>query len=134
MPVPCRTMSDPVTEVMMALHPAVEIDDTSPLTGRAMFAPHAAHRGIEGLLHGGLAATVLDHVCARTASAALGLHVVTGKLDVRYPQPVTLAGGPYEVLAKAEKPRGRTVRVSGAIVDADGRPMVEAKTLFVARS
>lgn len=127
-------MDDPVTQVMMALHPTVEIDDATPVVGRATFHPHQAHRGIEGLLHGGLAATVLDHVCARTAAAELGLHVVTGKLDVRYPQPVPLAGGPYAVWAEAEASRGRTVRVRGAIVDGTGAAMVEAKALFVARN
>lgn len=127
-------MNDQVTQVMMALHPAVEIDDSGLVVGRASFSPHPAHRGIEGLLHGGLAATVLDHVCARTAAAALGLHVVTGKLDVRYPKPVPLDGGPYDVWAEAEATRGRTVRVRGAIVDQHGESMVEAKTLFVART
>ncbi len=127
-------MSDPVTEVMMALHPAVAIDDAGDeVRGRAVFTPHAAHRGIEGLLHGGLAATVLDHVCARTAAAALGQHVVTGKLDLRYPKPVPLNDGPYVVWAEAEATRGRTVRVRGAIVDANDEAMVEAKSLFIAR-
>ncbi len=96
-----------------------------------MFEPLVEHRGNEGWLHGGLAATVLDHVCARTAAAALGQRVVTGRLDLRYRKPVLLAGGPYVVRAQADRARSRTVRVSGAILDGDEHPLIEAASLFV---
>ncbi|MGH1492168.1 MAG: PaaI family thioesterase [Acidimicrobiales bacterium] len=126
-------MSSDVERVLMALHPTVEIVGR---TAAASFEPQPEHRGNAGWLHGGLAATVLDHVCARAAAAVLGKRVVTGKLDLRYPQPVLLAGGPYRVEATAEPPRARTgenrmVRVEGAILDSDGQPMVEARSLFV---
>jgi acyl-coenzyme A thioesterase PaaI-like protein len=117
-----------VDRVLRALRPTVEIVDG---TAVASFDPQAEHRGNVGWLHGGLAAAVLDHVCARAAFHALGERVVTGRLDLRYPQPVLLADGPYRVEATAERPRGRMVRVSGAIVDHEGRPMVEARSLFV---
>lgn len=114
--------------VMLSLHPEVEINNR---TAVASFEPQPEHRGNPGWLHGGMAATVLDHVCARAAAAALGQRVVTGKLDLRYPKPVTLADGPYRVEATAEEPRGRMVRVVGAILDRQGQPMVEARSLFV---
>ncbi len=75
---------------------------------------------------------MLDHVCARAATAALGGPVVTGRLDTRYREPVLLADGPYRVIAAAERPRSRTVRVSGAIERrSDGRRLIEAHSLFV---
>lgn len=117
-----------VERVMMALHPVVEV---SGRTAVGLFHPQPEHRGNAGWLHGGLAATVLDHVCARAAAAALGQRVVTGRLDLRYPTPVLLAGGPYRVEATAEEPRGRMVRVEGGIIGPDGRAMVEARSLFV---
>ncbi|MEM7275891.1 MAG: PaaI family thioesterase [Actinomycetota bacterium] len=120
--------SDDVARVLRALNPPVEIDGRVAV---ATFEPQPEHRGNPGWLHGGLAATVLDHVCARAAAAAIGQRVVTGRLDVRYPQPVMLADGPYRVEATAEEPRGRMVRVVGAILDREGRPMVEARSLFV---
>ena len=98
----------------------------------ATFHPQAEHRGRPGWVHGGLAATVLDHVCAGAATSALGRPVVTGRLDLRYPQPVAIDGGPYRVEARPERPRGRTVRVVGAILDGAGRRLVEANSLFVA--
>jgi acyl-coenzyme A thioesterase PaaI-like protein len=121
---------DDVTRVMMALHPDVVVDGNR-VTAR--FSPQREHRGNPGWLHGGMAATVLDHVCARAGAAALGQKVVTGTLDLRYPQPVPIDGGPYDVVAEAVPPRGRMVRVTGAILGPNGRPMVEAKALFVAR-
>ena len=63
----------------------------------------------------------------------MGDKVVTGTLDLRYPHPVPLDGGPYVVEAKASVPRGRMVRVTGAILRHDGLAMVEAKALFVQR-
>ena len=98
----------------------------------ARFDPEPEHRGRPGWLHGGLAAAVLDHVCAGAATAALERRVVTGTLDLRYPRPVPLGHGPYRVEARAERPRGRTVRVAGAILDAEARPLVEARSMFVA--
>lgn len=114
----------------MALYPEVTIEAGIAV---ACFEPQPEHRGNPGWLQGGLAATVLDHVCARAASDVLGERVVTGTLDLRYPRPVALASGPYQVEAEAATPRGRMVRVSGAIQDGDGRPMVEAKGLFLVR-
>jgi acyl-coenzyme A thioesterase PaaI-like protein len=120
---------DDVTRVLTALHPPVEVDG---LRVRGRFDPQPEHRGIPGLLHGGLAGTVLDHVCARAASASLGARVVTGRLDLRYRRPVPLDAGPYTVEAVAEPSRGRRVRVRGALSDTEGRPLVEAQALFLA--
>lgn len=123
-----QEFSDDVIRILGALHPKVTITDK---TARASFEPQPEHRGNVGWLHGGLAATVLDHVCARAAKASLGRRVVTGRLDLRYPRPVLLADGPYRVEATAGEPRGRMVRVTGAIMDRDGKILVEAQSLFV---
>lgn len=115
--------------VIGGLHPPFEIEG---LTARALYRPEPEHRGNPGWLHGGNAATLLDHICARAAANALGTRVVTGTLDLRYRRPVPLDGGPYRLEATAEEPRRRrTVRVSGAIRTAEGAPLVEAKALFV---
>ena len=123
-------MSDDLERVFTALHPKVTVEGS---VGTAVFDPQPEHRGNPGWLHGGMAATVLDHVCARTAAAALGTRVVTGTLDLRYPHPVSLDGGPYRLVARHDPPRGRMVRVHGAIEDQHGTTLVEAKALFVTR-
>ncbi|MEM8924271.1 MAG: PaaI family thioesterase [Actinomycetota bacterium] len=119
-----------VQRLIRTLYPAASVDG---LRATAWFEPQPEHRGNPGWLQGGLAATVLDHLCARAASAALGDRVVTGTLELRYPRPVPIADGPFRVWAEAQEARGRMTRARGAIVDADGRPMVEAKGLFLLR-
>lgn len=118
-----------VDRVLRALRPHIEIVDGLAV---ARFEPRPEHRGRPGWLHGGFAATVLDHVCAGAAAFALGRPVVTGRLDLRYPNPVPLDGGPYRVQAEPDKARGRMVKVIGFILDDDDRRLVEARSLFVA--
>ena len=123
--------------VLWPLYPPVDIvvgqdDHHTMITGHATFHPQPEHVGAPGWVQGGLSATVLDFVAARIAKAALESRVATGTLDLRYRQPVLLDGGPYRVEGTAPVPRGRTVRVDAAILDAADRPLVEASGLFVA--
>jgi acyl-coenzyme A thioesterase PaaI-like protein len=125
-----ESAAEALTRVFGALHPPVTV---AGATVHAEFRPQPEHRGIAGWLHGGMAATLLDHVCARCAGVALGTPVVTGRLDVRYRRSVRLDGGPYRVEATHGPRRGRTVRVEGVILDPEGRPLVQARSLFVER-
>lgn len=120
---------DAVEQVLRALRPNIDIVDGVAV---ASFAPRPEHRGRPGWLHGGFAATVLDHVCAGAATFALDRPVVTGRLDLRYPNPVPLDGGPFRVEARPEAARGRMVKVTGVILDGRDRRLVEARSLFVA--
>ena len=97
-----------------------------------VYVPDPEHRGAVGWVHGGFAATVLDHFCARIASAALGARVATGTLDLRYRQPLPLDGGPFPIVGSAGTPGARTVRVEASIRSPEGRPLTEARALFVA--
>lgn len=122
-------MRDEVGAVLGALRPRIEIVDGVAV---ADFEPRPELRGRPGWLHGGFSAALLDHVCAGAASWALGRRVVTGRLDLRYPHPVPLDGGPYRVEARPDSPRVRMVKVVGQILDSSGRRLVEARCLFVA--
>lgn len=123
-----------ISRVFMALHPSVAIEGCR---GTAIYTPEREHRGNPGWLHGGLAATLLDHVSARVAGAALGGPVVTGKLEVRYVRPVSLGEGPYSLTASYEPPKsGRPVRYLvriDAMISDDQGCLVEASALFVPR-
>lgn len=107
-------------------------------TAFARFDPQPEYKGPPNYLHGGLAATVLDHVCAKLAMATLGGAVATGTLDLRYRKPVRLDTGPYSVVATADRSRRGSVRIHGRILDgidtATARPLVEAKGLFIKTS
>lgn len=122
-----------VERIMRALHPPVTTSGQPGLavTGEALFDPQPEHVGAPGWVQGGLSATVLDYFCARLASTALSMRVATGTLDLRYRQPVLLAAGPYLVSGSTEQPRSKSVRVRGAILSAEGRPLIEANALFV---
>lgn len=121
---------DDVSRIFAALHPSITVVDA---VASGSFDPQPEHRGNPGFLHGGMAATVLDHLCARTASSALGgVRVVTGTLDLRYPRPVPIEGGPYRLWAEHDPARSRMVRVRGAILGPDDKPLVEAKAMFLA--
>lgn len=125
----CQPAIDQALErVILGLHPAVTI---AGKTGVATFDPQPEHRGAPGWLHGGFAATLLDHFCARIASHVLDARVATGTLDLRYRQPVLLDGGPFSLTGEAADPGSRTVRISGRISDSEGRTLVEANALFV---
>lgn len=118
---------------MRALYPTVTISGVAGdlVTGSAVFSPQPEHVGAPGWVQGGLSATVLDYICARVASAALSMKVATGTLDLRYRQPVLLDGGPYRLTAETDQPRSKSVRVRGAILSQEGRPLIEATGLFV---
>ena len=125
----CQPAVDAAIErVILGLHPTVTIDGN---TGIATFDPQPEHRGAPGWFHGGFAATLLDHFCARIASKVLDARVATGTLDLRYRQPVLLDGGPFTLTGAAADPGSRTVRVAGRIADSESRTLVEANALFV---
>lgn len=122
-----------VKRIMSALYPDVTISTATSgeVTGVATFAPEKEHTGAPGWVQGGLSATVLDFVLARVAGAALDSRIATGTLDLRYRQPVLIEGGPYQVVGSCTPKNAKTVRVEGAILSIDGRPLVEASGLFV---
>ncbi|CEH14897.1 Uncharacterized conserved protein [Ceraceosorus bombacis] len=87
--------------------------------------------GHDGLIHGGLLATVLDETLARTAFFSLPHHVgVTARLEVDYRAPVK---ADQFVVVRTEKveSKGRKCTVQGSIQSLDGQILVQAKAIFV---
>ncbi|WP_158545892.1 PaaI family thioesterase [Blastococcus sp. TF02A-30] len=91
-----------------------------------------AHEGPPGLVHGGVVATVLDHVLARAVRAA-GKGGLTATLTVTYRRPVRLG---VALLATAETgtTEGRRTTATARLVAEDdpGTTLAEAEGLFVA--
>jgi acyl-coenzyme A thioesterase PaaI-like protein len=112
--------------------PPLEATDTPAgrATGRVVVGK--AHEGPPGLVHGGVVATLLDHVLARAVRAA-GRGGLTATLSVRYRRPVPL-GAPLLLAAEAGEADGRRTPATARLV-AEGDPgtvLAEAEGLFVA--
>jgi uncharacterized protein (TIGR00369 family) len=90
------------------------------------------HEGPPGLVHGGVVATLLDHVLARAIRAA-GRGGLTATLTVTYRRPVPL-GVPLLATAEMGETDGRrtTAHARLAAEDDPGTPLAEAEGLFVA--
>lgn len=112
--------------------PPVEATDSPDgrATGRATFGK--THEGPPGLVHGGVVATVLDHVLARAVRAA-GRGGLTATLTVSYRRPVPL-GVPVVATAEMGATDGRRTTATARLVAEDdpGTTLAEAEGLFVA--
>ena len=90
------------------------------------------HEGPPGLVHGGVVATLLDHVLARAVRAA-GRGGLTATLTVTYRRPVQL-GVPLVATAEIGEVDGRRTTATARLVAEDdpATTLAEAEGLFVA--
>lgn len=114
----------------LALHPIVRArrDESESLVflhlGRGLC-------GHDGIIHGGLLATLLDETLARTAIINLPEKVgVTAKLSLTYRAP-TMADQFVVIKTKLTDIKGRKANVSGTIEALDGTVLVQAEAMFV---
>lgn len=93
---------------------------------------HKQHEGPPGLVHGGVVATLLDHVLARSARIA-GHGGLTGTLTVNYRRPVPL-GVPLVVTGELVSVDGRRATARARLVaeDDQGTTLAEGEALLVA--
>ncbi|HET6247895.1 MAG TPA: PaaI family thioesterase [Tepidisphaeraceae bacterium] len=94
------------------------------------FIPRPEHIGFEGIIHGGILATVLDEAMVWAATWGGRRFCVCGELNVRYRQSVS-AGLPLRVEAKIQAMRSRLIEVTGRIVDANGAVYTTATGKYV---
>ncbi|KAI0794965.1 Thioesterase/thiol ester dehydrase-isomerase [Abortiporus biennis] len=87
--------------------------------------------GHEGIVHGGMLATLLDESLARIALLNLPEKVgVTANLNLNYKAP-TRADQFIVIKTRLIEGKGRKVSVAGTVEDLDGNVLVEATALFV---
>ncbi|KAI0003027.1 HotDog domain-containing protein [Russula compacta] len=87
--------------------------------------------GHDGIVHGGLLATLLDEALARIATQNLPEKVgVTANLSINYRAP-TRANQFIMFRVHLLEAKGRKARVSATIEDLDGNVLIEASGLFV---
>ncbi|KAF9561491.1 Thioesterase/thiol ester dehydrase-isomerase [Agrocybe pediades] len=87
--------------------------------------------GHDGIVHGGLLATLLDETLARTAISNLPEKVgVTAQLTLNYRAP-TMADQFVVIKTKIDQLKGRKATVTGRVEDLNGTVLVEASATFV---
>ena len=94
----------------------------------AEFQPRAEHQGYPGLVHGGLIATALDEAMG-WAMYILGVWAVTGRMEVKYRQPLSL-DAKATVSGEIIRNRGRWLEVRGE-VRSGGKLVAESEGLFM---
>ncbi|EGN94209.1 hypothetical protein SERLA73DRAFT_188830 [Serpula lacrymans var. lacrymans S7.3] len=87
--------------------------------------------GHDGIIHGGLLATILDESLARTAISNLPDKIgVTANLSINYRAP-TFADQFITVRVTLTEKKGRKTKVAGRVEDQKGTVLVEATATFV---
>lgn len=88
----------------------------------------AAYEGPPGMVHGGIAALVLDQLLGEAATSGLTKPKFTGTISLRYLRGTPL--GALHAQAWLERTEGHKTYARGVISDAQG-PTVEAEGLFI---
>lgn len=87
--------------------------------------------GHDGIIHGGLLATVFDETLARNALMVIPSHIgVTANLNINYRSPC-MADQFVVVRTKLDSQKGRKVNVSGRMETLDGQEIANANALFI---
>jgi acyl-coenzyme A thioesterase PaaI-like protein len=81
-------------------------------------------QGWEGVVHGGLLATVLDEAMVKAAWAR-DMRSVTGEITVRYLKPAEVAK-PYRLTGRLTGARGKIVLAESELVGEDGQAVARA--------
>jgi len=103
--------------------------------GRAVFTAEPAeyHYNPIGVVHGGLAATLLDSAmgCAVHSTLPAGASYTTLEIKVNYVRPLTAEMGEVRCEARVIHVGGRTATAEGKVLDAQGKLYAHATTTCI---
>lgn len=97
---------------------------------RTEFRPGPQHIGFEGIVHGGLLATVLDEAMVWAATWKGKRFCVAGELNTRFRAGAS-PGKLLHVVAKVQSVRSRLIETVGTITDEDGRVVATGDGKYV---
>ncbi len=92
------------------------------------FVPQPDHQGYDGVVHGGILASVLDDAMANCLWLR-GVAAVTAKMSLRYREPVPI-GSRLLVYGRLMQEREKTATAEGWITTPAGAKLVEATGTF----
>lgn len=84
----------------------------------AEFVPERIHQGYDGVVHGGIIATLLDEAMANLLYLK-GWDCTTGKMEIRYRQPA-LVGAKIEIFGQVLEKRSRYAKTKAILLKAEG--------------
>ena len=105
---------------------------TAPGEVTVHFTAPEHYQGYPGVLHGGIAASILDETAGRShiGSNSSPRFMFTARIEVKYRHNVPV-GQPLKAIGKAGKSRGRMAEAWSGIYDQAGLLLVEANLLLV---
>ena len=109
----------------LSLHVHPETGDVT-----VAFTPEAHHIGFEGIIHGGVLATILDEAMVWAATWSGRRFCVCGEMTVRFRHSAPI-GQPLTCTAKVESSRRRLIETSGDVRTADGTLVCTATGKYV---
>jgi uncharacterized protein (TIGR00369 family) len=95
----------------------------------ATFTPGDEHQGYPGVLHGGIAAALLDEALGRVAIGR-GVWLMTARMELRYKRTIPL-GQPLTVVGQVRRETRRLFEAGGEIRLADGSVAATAKATYL---
>lgn len=95
----------------------------------ATFTPRDEHQGYPGVLHGGIAAAVLDEVLGRVVIGR-GVWLMTARMELRYKRMIPL-GQPLTVVGRVLRETRRLLEAEGELLLADGSVAATATATYL---
>ncbi|MBL3538156.1 PaaI family thioesterase [Aminivibrio sp.] len=86
--------------------------------------------GYDGVVHGGIIASVFDDAMAWAVRKTIDSWAVTGEISVRYLRPVR-EGKEYVVEGRVGRLSGRKITTAARMADDSGKTVAEATALFI---
>jgi uncharacterized protein (TIGR00369 family) len=108
---------------------SLHVDGSSGVVTVA-FTPRPEHIGFEGVVHGGVLATVLDEAMVWAATWAGKRFCVAGELSVRFRRSAAV-GEALRVETRVDSNRSRLIQTSGTVTDRAGVLVAEATGKYV---
>jgi acyl-coenzyme A thioesterase PaaI-like protein len=99
----------------------------------ATYEPRREDQGFPGVMHGGVAASLLDEAMAWAMFASHRVLGVTAKMEMRYRRAIDL-DGPLTLRGRVTRQRGRRIEVEASLANAGGDRLVEATSLYLSMS
>ncbi len=98
----------------------------------APFLPRPQLAGFEGILHGGVLATVLDEISAWSAMLTEGVFVFTATLDIRYQKKATVDEA-FTLTGMVTERRGKRLSIEAKVLSGSVT-IAQSRGLFVVAS